>query len=62
MKLLNVPKFTSDRFTLKAENAVLWVALIIAGMVIGLQAIAYEGLKSSITPQAIYDACNRGNK
>lgn len=62
MRILNVPKITSDRFALKAENTVLWVLLVIANAVIAFQMWEHDQLKSRITPQAIYDACNGGNK
>lgn len=58
MNLVKTTSFPSETRSIKTENRLLWIALLAAACIIAVQASAYERLKSSITAQAVYDACN----
>lgn len=62
MKNVKTISFPSETRSLKSENGLLWIALLAAACIIAVQASAYERLKSRITPQAIYEACNKEQK
>ena len=61
MDLVDIDCRISETVRLKRENRLLWGLLIISFLI---SAWAYRELKSvraQITPQAVYDACNRSN-
>lgn len=59
MKNVYATQFPSETRSLKNENVLLWILLVLSNLVTAYQMWEYDHLKSSITPQAIYDACNK---
>lgn len=58
MKFVKTTSFPSETASLKAENRLLWILLVIANMVIAFQMYEHDRIISSVIPQAVIDACN----
>ena len=59
VKFVTTTSFPSETRSIKTENCLLWISVAVLGLFLIYSEARYERLKSSITPQSIYDACNK---
>ena len=62
MKFVVTEIHEPEMHSLKNENNLLWCLLVLALGMIMFQAWEHDNLVSAIQPQAIYDACNKGDR
>lgn len=62
MKFVVTKIYEPEMHSLKSENNLLWCLLVLAVGIIMFQAWEHDKLVSSIQPQSIYDACNKGDR
>lgn len=62
MKFVVTKIYEPETRSLKNENVLLWCLLALALGIIMFQAWEHDKLVNSIQPQAIYEACNKGDR
>lgn len=59
MERVNTQTYSTETMALRKVNRILWTAVFVMFVILLLQEARYESLKDHVTPQAIYDACNK---
>lgn len=53
---------TSELISLRKENKALWIICIVQVICLGILAYQSQQLRIHLNPQAVFEACNKGNK